>query len=175
MSRKRTLFGAPEAAAHAKLLAIVLAERQPKDLLTGQFIDTGSALAWSNAKEFHHFFPRKFLESKGESANRINSLANFVILSSASNKSISDSTPSDYLKQVAAALGKDLDEVLAANLISKEAFEAATRDDYSEFLHLRAETIQAAVAARADWNDAGTTSASTVATDEIVEDDDDVI
>src|SRR4051794_31310378 len=41
--------------AHAKLLAIVLTHRQPVDLLTGQRVDPGSALAWSNQREFHHF------------------------------------------------------------------------------------------------------------------------
>jgi len=66
--------------AHAKLLAIILAHHHPQDLLTGQPIDISKALAWINAKEFHHFFPRKFLEKKGERQSRINSLANFVML-----------------------------------------------------------------------------------------------
>jgi hypothetical protein len=49
--------------AHAKLLAIVLSI----DLLTGQRIDTTQALAWTNSKEFHHFFPQDFLKG-GERA-----------------------------------------------------------------------------------------------------------
>jgi hypothetical protein len=53
--------------AHAKLLAIVLAHHQPVDLLTGQSIDTTKALAWSNTKEFHHFFPQEFLKEKKSS------------------------------------------------------------------------------------------------------------
>jgi hypothetical protein len=79
--------------AHAKLLAIVLAHHRPIDLLSGQTIDISKALAWINAKEFHHFFPRKFLERSGEPQGRINSLANFIMLSSASNEQISDSAP----------------------------------------------------------------------------------
>ncbi len=50
--------------AHAKLLAIVLAHHHPIDLLTGQAIDISKALAWINVKEFHHFFPRKYLEER---------------------------------------------------------------------------------------------------------------
>jgi hypothetical protein len=52
--------------AHAKLLAILLSYQKPVDLLTGQLIDTSKALAWSNAKEFHHFFPRSTSRARRE-------------------------------------------------------------------------------------------------------------
>jgi hypothetical protein len=48
--------------AHSKLLAIILGHERPIDLLTGQKIDVAKALAWVNAKEFHHFFPRDYLK-----------------------------------------------------------------------------------------------------------------
>lgn len=102
--------------AHAKLLAIVLAHHSPIDLLTGQRIDTSKALALINVKEFHHFFPRAYLERKGERQQKINCLANFVMLTAASNKEVSDRPPSDYLRQVAAAADVKLDEWLSSNL-----------------------------------------------------------
>lgn len=58
--------------AHAKLLAIILAHLRPIDLLTGQLIDPGEALAWTNQREFHHFFPRHYLENKGIARQRLN-------------------------------------------------------------------------------------------------------
>ena len=137
--------------AHAKLLAIVLCHYQPLDLLTGQRIDVASALAWSNAKEFHHFFPRDYLAKKGEKPDRINSLANFVILSSASNKIISASPPSVYLKQVIALAGDKLPIWLRSDLISDEAFGAALKDDFNLFLKHRAQTIQQAILEKTDW------------------------
>jgi hypothetical protein len=137
--------------AHAKLLAIVLAHHAPVDLLTGQRVDCSKALAWTNVKEFHHFFPQQFLSSQGVTGTRINSLANIVMLSSASNKTISDKAPSIYLKDVVTAAGQNLDNWLACNLISKEAFEAALKDDYDTFLNLRAATIHEAVLAKTDW------------------------
>lgn len=161
--------------AHAKLLAIVLAERQPRDLLTGQLIDTGTALAWNNAKEFHHFFPRKFLEKTKVSPNKINCLANFVILSSSSNKSISDTKPSDYLKKVSEQLGNHLEDVLSSNLISATAYEAALKDDFDKFLEARAATIQYVVAQHAAWSDNVVPIATDLATYEIQENDEDVI
>jgi hypothetical protein len=137
--------------AHAKLLAIVLAHHQPIDLLTGQRVDTTTALAWINAKEFHHFFPREYLEKKGLPQPAINALANFVMLTSASNKKISDRAPSDYLKEVQAAAGPKLDEWLASNLISRDCFDAALKDDYETFSRLRAQVVHDEVFAKTGW------------------------
>jgi hypothetical protein len=122
--------------AHAKLLAIVLAHHHPVDILTGQTIDTGNALAWNNQKEFHHFFPRDYLANKDVPRGTINCLANIVMLTSASNK-ISNRAPSDYLKDVEAAAGQQLDDWLARSLITRRAFDAAFQDDLSEFLIAR--------------------------------------
>lgn len=138
--------------AHAKLLAIILAHHHPRDLLTGQPIDISKALAWINSKEFHHFFPRKYLEKKGERQPRINCLANFVMLSSASNKEISDSPPSVYLREVKKMLDSDLQAVLSSNLIPQEAFEAALQDDFDTFIRIRAACIHQAVLAKAGWS-----------------------
>jgi len=143
--------------AHAKLLAIVLSHRGPTDLLSGQTIDTGRTLAWENQKEFHHFFPRDYLKNQGIAANRINCLANFVMLTSASNKRISNQAPSDYLAEVEAAAGTELEGWLGANLISMEAFEAAKADDFAKFLALRSETLHKVILPLAGWDasDAG--------------------
>lgn len=134
--------------AHSKIFTIVLAHHAPVDLLTGQRIDVASALAWTNQKEFHHLFPREFLRAKKEPSGRINALANVVLLTSASNKTISDKAPSEYLKDVVAAAGSHLDEWLKSNLISRAAFEAAMRDDFDTFLDERAKAIHGAVMAK---------------------------
>ncbi|RZJ76168.1 MAG: DUF262 domain-containing protein [Flavobacterium sp.] len=138
-------------AAHAKLLAIVLSMHNPKDLLTGQVIDTAKALAWENSKEYHHFFPQKYLEKKGYKGDQINSLANMVFLSSTSNKTISDSAPSAYLARVAAAAGPDLSKWLESNLINDKAYQAAMKDDYETFMSERAAYINDSVKKLAGW------------------------
>jgi len=144
--------------AHAKLLAIILAHRDPVDLLTGQRIDPGNALAWTNQKEFHHFFPRDYLDNKGVARQRMNALANIVMLTSDSNKKISNRAPSDYLRDVqeaAKAAGANVQSWLDQNLISPEAFGAAKADNFEQFLSLRARTIHAHVLGLAAWAVAG--------------------
>lgn len=137
--------------AHSKVLAIVLSYQKPKDLLTGQCIDTKAALAWQNEKEYHHFFPQDYLKQKGQSASRINALANIVMLTSASNKQISARPPSDYLADVEKAAGAQLDEWLKSNLISPAAFAAAKANNYDAFLSERAKTIHAQIKELAAW------------------------
>ncbi|WP_075207470.1 GmrSD restriction endonuclease domain-containing protein [Archangium violaceum] len=134
--------------AHSKTFAIILSHYGPVDLLTGQKIDTSSALSWTNQKEFHHFFPRKYLESCGEKADRINALANIVLLTSASNKTISASKPSIYLKEVEKAAGPSLAQWLDSNLIPMSAFKAGLKNDFDGFLEERAKAIHAAIQAK---------------------------
>lgn len=137
--------------AHSKILALVLAYECPRDLLTGQVIDTDKALAWQNAKEFHHFFPQAFLKAKGVSATRASSLANMLYLTSASNKTISDQAPSAYLKQLLDEHGDSAKQCLSSNLIDEPAINAALNDDYDEFLDARAKTIDAHTRKLAGW------------------------
>ena len=137
--------------AHAKTLAIILAHHQPIDLLTGLKIDTTKSISWTNAKEYHHFFPRDYLKAKGVSMNDSNCLANIVLLSSTSNKTITNRPPSDYLKDVVAAAGTKLDNWLESNLISRPAFDAAMKDDFQAFVTERSKTIDSIVAGLTDW------------------------
>jgi hypothetical protein len=131
--------------AHAKALAIILAYHRPMDLLSGQEVDVASALAWVNAKEFHHFFPRDYLQQRGEPGSKINALANIVMLTSSTNKTISNRAPSDYMKDVKKAAGAKLDSWLQSHLISAKAYEAALADDFDAFLRRRSEDIHTAI------------------------------
>jgi len=138
--------------AHSKILALVLAYEGPRDLLTGLAIDTDKALAWQNAKEFHHFFPQAFLRAKGFSSAKASALANMLYLSSASNKAISARSPSDYLKQLLEEHGSDARKWLGSNLIDDAAIDAALQDNYDAFLAARAKTIDNHTAKLASWN-----------------------
>ena len=131
--------------AHAKLLAILLSKQQPLDLLTGQLIDVERALSWVNSREFHHFFPRDFLRNQGCTNNESNRLGNIILLTSSSNKRISNRAPSDYLSDVEEAAGEDFASWRQRSLISDDAYLAALDDDYDLFLEARAETIHEAL------------------------------
>lgn len=128
----------------AKVLTLMLSYARPVDLRTGQYIDTGKALSWSNDKEFHHFFPKDFLTTRQRySAEQANACANLIMLSSVSNIWISNQATSGYLRALCDDHGKETIRArLTTCLVNDEAFEAALHDDYGTFLEVRAETLQ---------------------------------
>lgn len=134
-----------------KTYALMLSHCKPRDLLTGIHVDTSVALAWQNQKEFHHLFPRKYLSSKVALDAPANSMANIVFLSSSSNKNISAQSPSSYLKKAEAVHGDRWESVLASNLITPEAYEAALKNDFFAFLDLRARAIDQYANSLARW------------------------
>ncbi|MET7766873.1 DUF262 domain-containing protein [Streptomyces sp. NPDC005393] len=128
--------------APSKLLGLLLSYAEPLDLATGQRIDVGKALSWQNDKEFHHFFPRAHLRSKGVSQARANVCGNLVMLTSLSNIWITDRAPSQYLRDLCDTEGETaVRQRLASCLVEEDAFQAALRDDYDAFLRARSETL----------------------------------
>lgn len=129
--------------ATSKMLALMLAHHNPVDLKTGQTIDASKALAWSNDKEFHHFFPKAFLIGKGYTARRANAIGNMVMLTSISNIQIRDKAPSVYLAEIAATIGEDeLRSRLEMSLVPEDAYQAALADDFEAFLAARSAYLQ---------------------------------
>ncbi len=132
----------------SKMLALMLAHEAPLDLVNGQRIDIDKSLAWSNDKEYHHFFPQAYLRRAGSGSNSVNAVGNIILLTSRSNISIRDMAPSVYLGDIMAESGRAaLVDRLATNLVPEVALDAALSDDYAAFLQLRSEHLHAHVQA----------------------------
>ncbi len=132
----------------SKMLALMLAHEAPLDLVNGQRIDIDKSLAWSNDKEYHHFFPQAYLRRAGSGSNSVNAVGNIILLTSRSNISIRDKAPSVYLGDIMAESGRAaLVDRLATNLVPEVALDAALSDDYATFLQLRSEHLHAHVQA----------------------------
>jgi len=129
----------------SKMLALMLSFADPVDLVTGQRIDARRSLAWSNDKEFHHFFPKAYLLGEGAKPGAANAVGNIILLTSISNIQISSSAPSEYLKILVADLGRDeLVRRLATVMVSEEALDAALENDFDSFMKIRAATLHEA-------------------------------
>ena len=108
---------------------------------------TGAALT-STQVEIHHFFPKKLLKDLGAERSRINAIANQVPLSRRSNRSISDTSPAEYLedrlrKSEAEGTRKGLEKNVRELLLPSERLwtQLTTLDDYSAFLAARGKII----------------------------------
>lgn len=122
----------------SKMIALMFGPSRPLDLITGQAIDIDKSLAWSNDKEFHHFFPQAFLSKNNIGALKSNVPGNIILLTSKSNIDISALSPSAYLNKIIKTDGrKALIKRLESNLIPESALDAALNDNFDLFIDIR--------------------------------------
>ncbi|HVM60431.1 MAG TPA: DUF262 domain-containing protein [Verrucomicrobiae bacterium] len=121
---------------YARAFLLLLAQKNPLNLVNGAQIDLGEALSDYNRKEYHHIFPRAFLKNTGRKSDEISSICNFTFLPSSANKKISSREPKDYINNlVPPAKRKDIFE---SNLMPVR-MEIYDQNDYSEFVKRRSE------------------------------------
>lgn len=119
-----------------RVFVLLLTHQNPKSIVNGNIINTAKVLTSGNRAEFHHLYPQAFLRSQGVDPVRINSLANFCILSAADNKKVGSVQPSQYKLR----LSGNIDELLPDNLIPPSLF----LDNFDVFVDDRAKILAAA-------------------------------
>jgi hypothetical protein len=86
--------------ANSKTLVSMLNQNNPFSLLSGSKIDLDKVLKKGSKHEYHHIFPKKYLEGLGKSKNEINSLTNICFLTRSDNNTIKDKSPEIYSKSI---------------------------------------------------------------------------
>lgn len=125
-------------AAATKTFVLVLANHDPKSLLSGKSIDLDKVLQRYNRSEFHHIYPRAYLKELGAADQEINFLGNFCFLSAAENKTIGRKRPSQYVNDL---VGDNAGR--AAALASAFCHTDDFNDKYSLFLSARCARLAA--------------------------------
>jgi hypothetical protein len=82
--------------ANSKALVLMLAGQSPRSFLSGAKIDPSKVLKKGSKHEFHHIFPKKYLEQLGVEARDVNCLANICFLTRSDNNTIKAKAPSIY-------------------------------------------------------------------------------
>jgi hypothetical protein len=121
---------------------LALAAAAPRNLSNGLLIDVEYALSSYNKKEYHHVYPRAFLKAIGV-GDGANVLGNFIMLTSGTNKAISDRPPKTYLPSLISELGPRADSVFASNLLPLPSVFNYAIADYDDFLAARGELLTA--------------------------------
>ena len=121
----------------SKAFVLLLVQNDPRNLVSGGKISLGAVLKEYNKNEFHHIFPKAYLDSLDENQKRYdkNCLANYCILSRTENNLIKDKKPSKYY---ADHMDQTSDKVLECAFIDKTAF---INDDFQTFIDKRAESL----------------------------------
>ncbi|WP_218574363.1 hypothetical protein [Pseudomonas sp. PB120] len=120
----------------AKAAICLLAQCQPKSFLTGANIDLGEALASYNSREFHHIYPKSYLNSLGIPFHESNVIANICLLNSVDNRQISDANPFDYFQRIDEKIKTS---VFTASLIPPDFHDGSKL--YVDFINARASNL----------------------------------
>ena len=103
-----------------------------------------------HALDDHHIFPRAYLDKlkdeegkRSYTRNKINTVVNRTLISGVTNRRISRSSPSNYLKRIVPDERKV--ELMATHFIDKDALTAMEADDYDTFLQQRERLLLAEI------------------------------
>jgi hypothetical protein len=136
-----------KAASVTKAFILMLAKRNPRDLLSGRTISIEDTFSDNVSSEYHHVFPREYLRSAGYDDNHINCLSNICILSAASNREIGTKPPSEYLFSPTDSLfdsptssDSNLKEALSSNLLPTD-LSIYEENDFQRFIQKRSEIL----------------------------------
>lgn len=121
--------------ANTKTFILMLANYNPKTFLSGSSIDLDKVLQKYNRAEFHHIYPKAYLQDMKLSDDKINCLANFCFISASENKKIGRKKPSEYIT----IMPKEevLQDILERSFCPFNTFE----DDFEQFIISRSELL----------------------------------
>lgn len=128
-----------------KTLLCLFSTLSPKDIRTNEEVSLADCFAAANARQIHHLFPRKYLETlsgqpdyKSKIKPFTNSVVNVCLITALSNQIVGAKRPSEYLADLS---NPDLESTLESHLISGETYESLMDDDLESFLSNRANEI----------------------------------
>lgn len=119
---------------HTKALILLLARNNPISMVSGTVVNLDKVLKSVNKNEFHHIFPKKYLEKNGYTDNRINILSNFCFLSKGDNIKILAKSPAEYIELISE---KRRDEILSKSFIPTNFHELS----YDDFIDTRTKLL----------------------------------
>lgn len=125
-----------------KAILCVFAHKEPKSFIDNSIVRLDNAyLKQANSKNYHHFFPKAWLEKQGEDWRRINHVANITLVDDFLNKRvIRAQSPKAYMKDFIKE-NSDIDKCLATHLIRLNDIYGVMTNDYAKFFDARCHAI----------------------------------
>jgi hypothetical protein len=125
-----------------KAILCVFAHKEPKSFVDNSIVRLdNSYLKQANSKNYHHFFPKAWLDKQGEDWRRINHVANITLVDDFLNKRvIRAQSPKAYMKDFINE-NPDIDKCLATHLIKLNDSYGVMSNDYVSFFDARCKAI----------------------------------
>ena len=133
---------------YIKALLCLLAYQEPKSFVDNSIVRISNDwLKQVNSKNYHHFFPRSYLQKRIPNDPRINHIGNITIVDDHLNKNkIRDRAPSDYTSDFLAR-NKKLADTMRTHLIDLQTF-GIWEDYFDAFFKNRCDWISRELATR---------------------------
>jgi hypothetical protein len=120
---------------------LLMASLKPQSISSGARVDTETALSVYNQKNFHHIYPREFLNRTDKNLNQ-NYLSNIMMLPALDNILISDRSPHEYIPGLVAKLGSEASQIFSTNMMPNPEKFDYSKATYEDFIHARSEIIK---------------------------------
>ena len=127
---------------YIKAILCIYAYHQPKSFNDGSIVNISNYwLKQANSKNYHHFFPKAYLEKQKEDMGHINHIANITIVDDFLNKrEIGAKAPSVYMKKFMSQ-NDDIDATMKTHLINNLDSFGVLDNDYDRFFNARINAI----------------------------------
>lgn len=127
---------------YIKAILCIYAYHEPKSFNDDSIVQINNNwLKQANSKNYHHFFPKSYLDKKGYSFHEANHVANITIVDDFLNKrEIKANAPSKYMKRFLRT-NRSLKKTMKTHLIEDLDKYGVWDDDYERFLKMRTEKI----------------------------------
>ena len=137
------------ARSYIKAILCLYAYHQPKSFNDNSIVNISNYwLKQANSKNYHHFFPKSYLQKKGYGDHRINHILNITIVDDFLNKKvIKAKAPSDYMGDFREA-NSDLKMTMKTHLIDNLDAFGIWDDNYNLFIQKRADIVSSEISKR---------------------------
>ncbi len=128
--------------AFCKAILCLYAYYQPKSFASNSLVQLDNAwLKVAFSKNYHHFFPKSYLDKKGFEYWQANSVLNITLVDDYLNKQkIGARPPSAYMQEFAKS-NPELSQTMQTHLIDDMVRFGVWSDDYSAFLEQRGQRV----------------------------------
>lgn len=126
---------------YIKAILCIYAYQQPKSFNDNSIVNiSNNWLKQANSKNYHHFFPKSYLEKKNIDKSKVNHIANITIVDDFLNKrEIGSKSPAVYMRRFIKQ-NEDIDATMKSHLINLET-SGVLDNDYDKFFNERIKAI----------------------------------
>ncbi len=128
--------------AFCKAIICLYAYKQPKSFATNSIVKLDNSwLKVASSRNYHHFFPKRFLKTSGVDEQLANSVLNITLVDDYLNKRVVKAKPPSVYMKAFKAKNDELDQTMRSHYIDDMDKFGVWTDDYHAFIDCRGQRV----------------------------------